>query len=248
MIGFAQAANASMGTALGVGTIVDDDTLQTEPPDLRIESPTVVETDSGATATLAFVVTLSEPSTRVVTVKYADAGTGTATVGTDYVALADGTLTFSVGQTSQTIEVSVIGDSTDEPDETLHLQLSDATYAEILEPTGTGTIIDDDHPAVSIDSPTVSEGDHDTSLMSFTVTLSAPSTDEVTVGYVDTRTGTATSGEDYEVLEAGTLTFASGETRQTIAVSVIGDTTDEADEVVIEFAQARMPLWGPNLV
>ena len=43
------------------------------------------------------------------TVDYADAGTGTATSGTDYTAVTGGTLTFAVGTTSQTFDVSVDG-------------------------------------------------------------------------------------------------------------------------------------------
>ena len=50
---------------------------------------------------------------------YADAGTGTATSGTDYTAITGGTLTFAVGATSQTFDVSVTGDTTDEADETV---------------------------------------------------------------------------------------------------------------------------------
>ena len=44
-----------------------------------------------------FTVTLSPVSGETVTVKFADAGTGTATSGTDYDALTAGTLTFAPG-------------------------------------------------------------------------------------------------------------------------------------------------------
>jgi len=59
--------------------------------------------------TASFTVTLSQASTKAVTVTYATAN-GTAVAGTDYVA-ASGVLTFNPGQTSQTINVTVLGNS-----------------------------------------------------------------------------------------------------------------------------------------
>ncbi len=230
------ATSAVIQTSTGIGTILDDDTTldpSRAGPSVSIASPNVVERDSGETTALAFAVTLSEPSSQEVTVEYSNIGTGSASAGVDYVAFAGGTLTFEPTQTSRTIEVTVIGDDADEPDETIHVQLSNATDADVAESIGTGTIIDDDLPAVSINSPSITEGDTDTSLLSFIVTLSAPSTDVVTVGYVDSGTGTATVGEDYERLDSGTLTFAAGETRQTVSVAVVGDTQVESDETVV---------------
>ena len=64
-------------------------------------------------------MTLSLASGTTVTVGYADAGTGTAMSGTDYTALAAGTLTILAGETSGTIDVAVTGDALDEPNETV---------------------------------------------------------------------------------------------------------------------------------
>ena len=72
-------------------TIIDDDPQ----PRLSISSPSAVE----GTA-LTFTVRLNAASGKEVTVAYADAGTGTATSGTDYTALTAGTLTFAAGTTS----------------------------------------------------------------------------------------------------------------------------------------------------
>jgi aryl-phospho-beta-D-glucosidase BglC (GH1 family) len=55
----------------------------------------------------------------------------------------------------------------------------------------------------------------------FTVTLSAPSTQTVTVAF-STANGTAVAGTDY-LAESGTLTFAPGQTQATISVTVIAD-------------------------
>ena len=219
--------NATIATATGTGTITDDDG-----PAVSIDSPSVTEGDSGST-NLTFTVTLSATSVQQVTVAYADAGTGTATSGTDYTAITGGTLTFPVGTTSQTFNVLVTGDTTDEANETVVVTLSIPTNATISTANGTGTITNDDGSTVSIDSPSVTEGDSGSTNLTFTVTLSAASVQQVTVGYTDAGTGTATSGTDYTAITDGTLTFTAGTTSQTFNVSVTGDTTDEANETIV---------------
>ena len=223
-------ATLAAGAATGTGTVVDDDGA----PTLTLDAPSVAEGAAGATATLRFTVTLSPASAQQVTVNYADAGTGTATSGTDYTALTAGTLTFAAGTTSQTIDVTVTGDEADEVDETVAIALSAPVNAALGLAAGTGTITDDDDaPTVSIDSPSVAEGTGATGgTLRFTVRLSAASGKQVSVAYARTG-GTATSGTDYTALTAGTLTFAAGTTTQTIDVTVTGDTADEADEAVV---------------
>jgi hypothetical protein len=66
--------------------------------------------------------------------------------------------------------------------------------------------------------------------MTFTVTLSAASSQAVSVNYT-TLPGTATVGKDYNAA-TGTLTFAPGEVTKTIVVSIIGDTTRENTETL----------------
>ena len=77
-------------------------------PVLSINAPVVTEGDSG-TVHLSFTVTLSPASSDTVTVKFADAGTGTATSGTDYTAFTTGTLSFVPGARESTLSVSVTG-------------------------------------------------------------------------------------------------------------------------------------------
>ena len=223
--------NATLATATGTGTITDDD----DAPTVSIDSPSVAEGAPGTAATLRFTVRLSAASGRQVTVAYADAGTGTATAGEDYATLAAGALTFAVGTTTRTIDVSVTGDGTDEANETVVVTLSAPVNATLsAAATGTGTVNDDDGaPTVSIDSPSVTEGTGATGgTLRFTVSLSAASGRQVTVAYADAGTGTATSGTDYTALSAGTLTFTAGTTTRTIDVAVTGDGTDEANETV----------------
>ena len=64
---------------------------------------------------------------------------GTAVAGSDYTA-ASGTLTFNAGDTSQTVQVTVLTDSEDESQEALTLALSNPSQATLDDATGTGTI------------------------------------------------------------------------------------------------------------
>ena len=130
--------------------------------------------------------------------------------------------------------MSVTGDTLDEADETVVMTLSNAANATISTATGTGTITDNDpEPSLSIDSPSVTEGDSGSKNLTFTVTLSAASGQQVTVDWAEGTGGTAASGTDYTAITGGTLTFAAGTTSRTFDVSVTGDTTDEADETVV---------------
>lgn len=74
----------------------------------------------------------------------------------------------------------------------------------------------------------VTEGNSGTLNASFTVLLSAASSEPVTVNY-STANATATAGSDYQA-KSGTLTFAPGVTSQTISIAVMGDTVTEPDE------------------
>jgi hypothetical protein len=85
-------------------------------PSISIGDASVAEGSAGTTP-LSFEVTLSKAVTWNVSVGYATAD-GTAKADSDYAA-AKGTLAFSPGETSKTIEVQVNGDTVVEPDETL---------------------------------------------------------------------------------------------------------------------------------
>lgn len=86
-------------------------------------------------------------------------------------------------------------------------------------------------PSLSISDATVTEGNAGTVNAVFTVTLSAASTQTVTVSYA-TANVTAMAGSDY-VAASGTLTFAPGTTSQTLTVAVNGDTVFEGNETFL---------------
>lgn len=216
------ATNATIATPQGTGTITDNDPL----PALSVSDVTVTEGNSGS-ANATFAVGLSALSGQVVTVNYASAD-ATATSGQDYTATS-GTVTFAPGTTSQSIAVPVVGDLVPEATETFMITLTGAANATIARPQAMGTILDNDPlPALSIDDVSVTEGNVGTTNALFTVSLSAPSTQAITVAY-GMANGTALTPGDYTAA-AGTLTFDPGVTSQAINVPVVGDSLNEANE------------------
>jgi uncharacterized repeat protein (TIGR01451 family) len=101
--------------------------------------------------------------------------------------------------------------------------------ATINDGTGTGTIQNDDTaPTVAIDDVSLFEGDAGVTNFIFTVTLSNASAETITIPFA-TNPGTATSGTDYTAT-AGNVTFAPGDTSETITVPVTGETDFEPNE------------------
>lgn len=136
--------------ASATGTIDNDDPL----PSLSINDVTVVEGNAG-TVSAVFTVTLSAASGQTVSVNYASAD-GTAVAPGDYIATS-GTLTFTPGQTTQTLTVLVAGEVVPEANETFTVGLSGATNATIADATGVGTITNDDVP-VTVSPATLPNG------------------------------------------------------------------------------------------
>lgn len=85
-------------------------------------------------------------------------------------------------------------------------------------------------PSLSINDVTVYEGDAGTATAQFIVSLSAPSSQTITVN-VTTENNTATAGIDYQVIFSPLqLIFAPMTTTKTFAVVVYGDLLDEPNE------------------
>jgi hypothetical protein len=219
-VNLSNAVNAKIADAQGIGTIYDNE----GPPSLVVTDVSGAE----ASGTLSFSVMLTNASGTTVSVDYATAD-GSAIAGSDYTATS-GTLTFTPGQTSKTAPVTIVNDALAEDDETLTLNLSNATgMIAIADAQGVGTIVNDDlDPTVSVGNASVVEGDLGTTTLSLPVTLSGPSGREVDVDYA-TSGGTATAGSDYTAT-SGTLVFAAGEISKQIDVTVAGDLWVESNE------------------
>ncbi|NRF72104.1 hypothetical protein HLB44_34485 [Aquincola sp. S2] len=176
-------------------------------------------------------VWMNRPSVSTVTVNYTT-GDDTALAGSDYRA-ASGTLSFAPGEVSKTITLDISDDGLAEFDEALRLTLSNPVGGSLADAVGAVLIGRSDtapvsQPRVSSSPITVSEGDV---LAGFLVQLSAPSGNEVKVGF-DLVNGTAfhnSSAPDFQRL-LGTLVFAPGQTTHVVSVPLIDDTTTEAAE------------------
>lgn len=199
-------------------------------PSISINDVTISEGNSGTTLA-TFNVTLSNSSTQTVTVNYATANV-TATAGSDY-STASGTVTFLPGEVSKPVAVAVFGETAVESNETFVVNLSGPANATLADSQGVGTILNDDVPppatSISIGDATVIEGScGGTPRTVFNVTLSAASTQNVSVNYA-TANGTASSASDY-IAASGTFTIPAGSTSGTINILARSDTTIEGDE------------------
>jgi hypothetical protein len=115
--------------------------------------------------------------------------------------------------------VLVNGDRFAEPNETFVVNLSNPTNATIADGQGQGTVVDDE-PRISISDVTKSEGRKgQTTVFTFTVTLSAAYDQAVTMSY-QTVNGTAKTSDNDYVAKSGTLTFAPSQTTKTITIEV----------------------------
>ncbi|WP_323002844.1 retention module-containing protein [Denitromonas sp.] len=240
-VALSNVGGAVIGTGSVTTTIVDDGTGgpggDDDRPVISIVGPAEVNEGAG---TITYTLNLSNPSTNAVsvTVDTADAG---ATAGSDYSPIASQVVTFAPGATSATVTVNIVNDSVFEGAEAYQVNLSAPTGGASI---GTGSVTttirddgtggppgtDDDTPVISITGPAVVNEAAGT--VTYTVSLSNPSTSAVTVGYASAD-GTAIAGApgagDYDAV-SGTLTFAPGVTSQTITLTINNDTTYERAE------------------
>jgi chitinase len=208
---------AASGT--GTGTIIDDEGS----PAVSVEdAPPVPEGDAGTTDA-TFAVTLSRGSSSEITVAYA-AVAGTALVPDD-IQSASGTVTFAAGDTSEDVNVPVVGDIVDESDERFTVELSNPQGALAADMEGKGFITDDDTTRVSVSDTSATEG---SGPVVFTIRLTKPSSQDVGVTY-GTADGTAKATTDY-VAKSATFSFAEGETSKTVNVGLINDRVHEPRE------------------
>jgi hypothetical protein len=134
--------NATLGIAQAQATIDDDDG-----PSLLTAPPSVVEGDAGTTPA-TFTLSLSAASVQAVTIGFTTAD-GTAVAPFDYLPVS-GTITFPPGTTSRDLDVPVVGDVLDEPNERFHLLLGPVVDGVPSVDSVPATIQDDDGGMVSL--------------------------------------------------------------------------------------------------
>ena len=217
------ATGAGISDAVATGVIADDD----PEPSLAIGAAAAVEGSP-----LRFPVRLSGPSGRVVRVQYAPQPSATAAnpaAPVDDYNPASRSLAFPPGTTLAHAAVATVADRLDEHSETLLARLFNPTHATVADATATGTIIDaNDVPRAAIADTEVLEN---RGPARFTVTLTHPSTQPITIAYntAPDTADTATATADYTAA-SGTLAFPPGAVRRSFTVPVADDSVAEPDE------------------
>ena len=176
----------------------------------------------------------------------------------------------AAGDTEATFTLRIIGDTTDEVDETLKLE-STVRDPDTLDPLSgwslssvlTFTIEDDDGKKIRLTSDQannrITEGDSGTKDVVLTVTLSEPAPEGGISGVVSFTNPKTAQGSNKSAnpcdpplnpadtdwcYPSGTnFTIAEGQTQATVTVKIIGDTRDESDEI-ITFNPSGRPQIG----
>jgi len=224
-----QLARISAGS--GTATIANDDTAT-----LRISAPLITEGDNDQTVT--FDVTVDAAVQGGFAVAFDDTAV-TASSNVDY-SLATATPLGFTGTANETrqISVTIVGDDIVEDNETFALTLgevrntSDTQIASITSGRKTyGTIRNDDTAQITIDDVTHNEGATGTTSYTFTVSISNPTDQPITVT-ANTADDTATVGDqDYNTVSNQTVTFpANGALTAQITVLANGDIVYEPTE------------------
>ncbi|MGN7515356.1 MAG: gliding motility-associated C-terminal domain-containing protein, partial [Allomuricauda sp.] len=185
--------------------------------------------------------------TNTTSVTVTDAGTGTATSGTDYiftspqvVNIPAGTYDGTAGSAIAIPTLSITDDADVEPNETINLTLGAATGDATLgaQTTTTYTINNDDSVTVEFSQATGSAAENvGNNLPTLFVTGTVTNTTSVTV--TDAGTGTATSGTDYIFtspqvvnIPAGTYDGTAGSAIAIPTLSITDDADVEPNETI----------------
>jgi Ca2+-binding RTX toxin-like protein len=227
--------------SVGAATILDDDTAPNG-PSVSAQGGSAFE-GSGSSFNYSeplVAINLSGPATASTQVGYRLVS-GTAQVGTDIVNPGSNrSVTFGIGEQSETIRLRTIVDDTAEADEFAILETFiqntvtnnariagnrpvDQAIVWVLDDDGTG------QPAIGITSPTVVEGDGGTSSAAVKVSLSRPATESFQINYATQSNGSARAGQDY-VATNGTIDVAPGQQEFAFNIPIVGDREQESQE------------------
>ncbi|HEX8250183.1 MAG TPA: Calx-beta domain-containing protein, partial [Pyrinomonadaceae bacterium] len=254
----------------GVTTDIDGDTRNPATPDIGADefasfvAPTIQfssATYTGAEGTSATItVTRSGDLSLPSTVGYSTSN-GTATggaacgAGVDYVS-AEGVLAFAASETSKTFNVQLCSDALPKGDETINLTLAGPNGATLGTPsTAVLTITNVNAPLAgvfSLSAATYTVGEAG-STVAVTINRTGGTDGEVSVNYGFTD-GTATGGNscaagiDYNNT-GSTVTFAGGQSSQTVNVTICNDTAIEGSEtftVTLSGATGGATIGSPS--
>ncbi len=235
--GVSSNAQLSSTAATAQGTINNDDLATVSVADAEGDEDDGVE----------FTLTLSAAAPADVTVDWtASIESGDSASTADLATTKTGTVTITKGDTTKKFTVPVNDDSTDEPDQTFTVTLSNPTPTSLAQlaadPTAEGTIDDDDDPpTISVVDMTVIEGDlnpdnvptfNNNPGFPWTVTLSEASEKRVRYRSRQVVDGTATDADlKVTVAFSGRPSIQAGLTSVVRGVNnIVNDALDEDDE------------------
>ena len=214
----------------------------------------VASDDEGNTSTITYTVTMDATSPDTETVDYVITGTADLTDdyidgGGDYTIASDGQMSFTTGQTTKTIVMTVQDDNIDEDNETVIITITSASGLVV----GTGDIThtindDDDPPVLTLAGTDLTSTEASTTTGTITANLSRESSAELTINLTLGGTASTGSGTDYNLSGTGvtwgggtsmTVTFPAGTTSRTITITPNDDDIDEADPETVSFTTAN---------
>jgi hypothetical protein len=202
--------------------------------------------ESAAAQNVMVVLHTTEPTLAAdVTVEVADAGSGTATSGSDYAAFAPVVLTFTAGEAdgaTRSVTLDPLDDALVEAgNETVRLRLQNPSGAGLSGATTfTATLTDIHAASVAFATPSATTPDEGGGAESVALELDCGTGVSlgvaVSVRVSDLRTGSAVPPSDYSSFAARTVTFPIGSSDgavQTVTVGVVNDTALETNETVV---------------
>ena len=230
-------SNAALGDASAVGTINNND----------LATLSIADAEGDEDEGVEFTLTLSAAAPADVTVDWtASIESGDTASTADLATTKTGTVTITKGDTTKKFTVPVNDDSTDEPDQTFTVTLSNPTPTSLAQlaadPTATGTIEDDDDPpTLTVVDMTVNEGDlnpdnvptqNNAAGFPWTVMLSEASEKRVRYRLRQVVDGTATDADlKASVAFSGRPSIEAGLTSKVRGVNnIVNDALDEDDE------------------
>ncbi|MEL7332105.1 MAG: Calx-beta domain-containing protein [Cyanobacteria bacterium J06560_2] len=157
---------------------------------------------------------------------------GSATASNDY---TDGPIVvnFADGESRKTVSLPIIDDGINEPSETFSIALANPTNGTAIGPQNVADIVvlDDDAAGIlSFAAPTFETNEDGTGSNQVSV-IRTNGTAGVVSATVQFTDGTATAPSDYSNTPI-TVTFADGETSQTLTIPTVNDSLDESNETL----------------
>ncbi len=219
-------SDLSLGTnTVHTVTLNDDEDL----PQISFDAPGQPRKNEGDLVNV--IVNLSKSATVPISVNYQIEGS--ATPVDDHSFNTTGTFEISALSTSLTLSGNLIPDDIYEADETLIFTLMEPVNNAVIEsPSSHSVTIDGGQkPVVSFVGSTPLEVTESVGSVVVAVTLSSPSTDDVTIPY--TLEGSTTNSDDHNLLASGSFNISNPATSAQLSININDDNLYERSETLV---------------